>query len=82
MSPYELKLLMHILVTSADFSEAKGKLFYNTIKKFCEKELIECGETSICGYRLTPLGKAFMKSILATPLPKLVYVNNLNEIIK
>lgn len=84
LSPYELELLIHIYTTPLGFKNSThpvGSHLNNTLAYFITNKVIKEGDT-VNGYAITPLGEAWLRSILVTPLPIKQYVNQLGEVIE
>ena len=82
LSPYQLSVLMHHFVSSAEYTHGRESgLYAETIQMFVElgvwREMCRDYNSG-----LTDLGKAWCVSILQTPLPQQVFVDVNDNIIK
>lgn len=73
MTPYDLKLLLHIYVTPINFEHAGTEHYEGVIQDFLMRGIIK-QETEFSyhnehGYALTEKGKAWLEMILSTPVP-------------
>lgn len=82
MSPYELNILLHIYTCPGHFTVDKTNVFNKTIEKFLISEVITDTKDTKNGYKVTEMGEAFIKCILKTEYPELVYVDCLGEIVR
>ena len=70
LSPLKINLLMHIYSIAEPFDHPDAPAYVSAKREFLEHNLIFADHDFPCGYKLTPRGKAFIKMILATPLPE------------
>ena len=80
LSPYELGVLMHHYTSPAEYAHHDKDLYDETLRKFIGLSVWRRLDRDY-NAGLTDLGKAWCQSILQTPLPRQVFVDNNNHII-
>lgn len=83
MTPYELKILIHIITCGGHFHVVDNKLRQGALTQFENVgAIIKCDEErNDHGYSATDLGRAWLASILKTEPPTMKYVDKSGEII-
>ena len=82
MSPYELKILLHIYCCGGEFEFEDSDLRKSTLTRFVDCGVIIESDVYEHGYYVTDLGKAWVCAILETEIPKTRYFNQSGDIIK
>lgn len=82
MTPYELSVLIHHYTSPAKFEHCHKTLYTATVQTFVNQSVFRRDTEKDNGYRVTNLGKAWLQVILQTPLPKQVYADAQDQIIK
>ena len=70
LSPLKIELLLHIYCKPVPFDHPPAKAYGDAKEEFFDRGLIAVDNTKPCGFYLTERGKAFIRLILATPLPE------------
>jgi hypothetical protein len=70
LSPLKIELLLHIYCKPVPFDHPPAKAYGDAKEEFFDSGLIAVDDTKPCGFYLTERGKAFIRLILATPLPE------------
>ena len=75
MTPYELTVLIHHYISPGLFPQHDTDLYKDTTTRFVHDGLFSVCSQQTNGFIVTDLGKAWLHSILKTPVPKLAYVD-------
>jgi hypothetical protein len=67
MTPYELEILLHYYVSPAPFARITAPAFLGAVGGLIGDDLLQLDEG---GYHVTDKGLAFVRMVLATPLPE------------
>ena len=78
MTPLELEVLMHIYVTPLRFPHLNH--LGSIVGKFLKLGILEASDTE-SGYVVSDLGRAWIYSILSTPIPKMGYIGQDGKLI-
>ena len=85
MSPMMMQLLLHVHTTPEPFPYPHTKTLRNMTHQLVVAGAIEADKaTNDCptsGYRTTPLGMAWIKVILRTPVPKVAYLDAKGDVV-
>ena len=81
MTPYQLRILLHVNSCPGSFEHDDTDLYGVTISDFMiDGVMTTCADSEIeHGLALTNLGRAWVKSILHTDIPKVCYIDCCGE---
>jgi len=85
LTPNDLDVLIHCHTTPGPHPRIHAQAVRESIEAFYQLGAIKPDEdrdSTTDGHRTTPLGDAWLKAILATPMPTLAYINAQGEVIR
>lgn len=77
LTPNDIEVLLHYHCSSEPHPRFGAPAVTDTVQRF-----IDLGVLTRPNLTITPLGAAWVKALCATPMPRLVYVNDRNEILE
>jgi hypothetical protein len=82
ITPMAMHLIIHTYTTPLPFDYPPSPCLDSTLKLLCTEGMMHTSPDRECGFELTELGVAWLKSALATPKPEKVFVDQLGHIIE
>ena len=82
ITPNDLEILIHYFVSANPHPRETASAVSNAITRYINDGIFEINMTHRSGYEVTDKGKAWLKTILAVPYPKKVWVDRDGNVIK